>query len=251
MDLALLGGAFFAGMLMFLAPCTLPIVPGYLAFIAGIPLSALSNPASKASARGKVVKNALAFILGFSLIFIALGASAGLLGIFIGPWRYVLAKLGGVVIIFFGLTMLGFVPLSALAKDRRIKLPAFLELGRLSSSMLIGALFALGWSPCIGPILGTVLLIASSSSTALYGALLLAVFSIGLAVPFLFAALLVNETTTLLSKLDGFIKWLNIIGGVGLIVGGVLLLTGATSLFITWAYQIFDSTAYGALLNYL
>ncbi len=251
MDLALFGGAFLAGMLMSLAPCTLPIVPAYLAFIAGIPLSALSNPAAKTSARRKVVINALAFIVGFSLVFIVLGASAGLLGVFVGPWRYTLSKLGGIVLILFGLTMLGFTPLSALSRDRRIKLPAFLELGRLSSSLLIGALFALGWSPCIGPILGTVLLIASTSSTAWYGAALLAIFSLGLGVPFLLAALLVNETTTLLSKLSGVIKWLTIIGGAGLILGGVLLLTGATDIVVGWGYQLFNSTGYGALLNYL
>ncbi len=251
MDPVLFSGAFLAGMLMFLAPCTLPIVPAYLAFIAGIPLSALSNPAAKASARRKVVKNALAFIIGFSLMFIALGASAGLIGTFVGPWRYALSKLGGVLIILFGLTMLGVVPLSALSRERHIKLPAFLELGRLSSSMLIGALFALGWSPCIGPILGTVLLIASASSTALHGVLLLAIFSAGLAVPFFLAALLVSETTVVLSKLDGFITWLNWIGGAALILGGVLMLTGMTDIFVGWGYQLFNSTGYGALLNYL
>lgn len=250
MDWALFGGTFLAGMLMFLAPCTLPIVPGYLAFIAGIPLSALSNPASKSNARRKVVLNALAFVLGFSLIFIALGASAGLLGIFIGPWRYALAKLGGIIILFFGLTMLGFIPLSAFARDRRIRLPAFLELGRPSSSLLIGTLFALGWSPCIGPILGTVLLIASSSSTALYGAALLTVFSLGLAVPFLLSAALVSESTTLLSKLSGVVRVLTLVGGWGLIIGGILLLTGSTQYVVEWGYRLFGSTGYGALLNY-
>ena len=250
MDVALFGGVFLAGILMFLAPCTLPIVPAYLAFIAGIPLSALSNPAAKRSARRAVVKNALAFVVGFSLVFIALGASAGLFCVFIGPWRYALAKLAGVVFIVFGLTMLGVTPLSALARERRIKLPAFLELGRPSSSLLIGALFALGWSPCIGPILGTVLLIASASSTALYGAALLALFSAGLAVPFLLAALLVSETTALLSRLAGVVRWLNIIGGGFLIAVGILLVTGATDLVVGWGYQLFWSTGYGALLNY-
>src|SRR3989338_373409 len=250
MDVALFGGVFLAGFLMFLAPCTLPIVPAYLAFFAGIPLSALSKRAAKRSARRAVVKNALAFVVGFSLVFIALGASAGLFGVFIGPWRYALAKLAGVVFIVFGLTMLGVTPLSALARERRIKLPAFLELGRPSSSLLIGALFALGWSPCIGPILGTVLLIASASSTALYGAALLALFSAGLAVPFLLCALLVSETTALLSKFAGIIRWLTVAGAAGLILVGVLMLTGATDLVVGWGYEIFNSTGYGALLNY-
>lgn len=250
MDAALFGGAFIAGLLMFLAPCTLPIVPGYLAFIAGIPLSALSNPAAKRSARRVVFRNALAFVLGFSAVFILLGASAGLLGAFVGPWRYVLARLGGLIIIIFGLTMLGVVPLPLLSQERRMRLPSFLVLGRLPSSALIGILFALGWSPCIGPILGTVLLIASSSSTVLYGMLLLATFSLGLAIPFLLTALVVTESTVLLSRMSGFIHWLSIFGGVSLILGGVLMLTNTTALFVEWGYRLFNSTGYGALLNY-
>lgn len=250
MDIVLFAGTFVAGMLMFLAPCTLPIVPGYLAFIAGIPLSALSNPVAKRSARKAVFKNALAFVIGFSVIFIILGASAGLLGVFVGPWRYALAKLGGVILIFFGLTMLGLVRLPVLSGEKHIRLPAFLTLGRLPSSALIGALFALGWSPCIGPILGTVLLIASSSATVLYGALLLAIFSLGLAVPFLLTALIVTESTVFLSRIGGLLKWLNIIGGTGLVLGGILMLTGKITLFVEWGYWLFSATGYGALLNY-
>jgi len=250
MDVSLFVGAFVAGMLMFLAPCTLPVVPGYLAFIAGIPLSALTNPAAKRGARKVVFKNALAFVFGFSAVFILLGASAGLLGIFIGPWRYVLAKFGGVVLILFGITMLGMVRVPLLSGERHAKLPSFLKLGYLSSSALIGVLFALGWSPCIGPILGTVLLIASNSATVYYGAMLLAVFSLGLAVPFLLTALIVTESTVFLSRISGFTKWLSIIGGVGLIVGGVLMLTGTTQLLVDWFYGLFGITGYGALLNY-
>ncbi len=251
MDLPLFVGAFVAGMLMFLAPCTLPIVPGYLAFIAGIPLSALSNPSARASARRAVLKNSLAFVLGFSIIFILLGASAGLLGTFIGPWRFVVAKLGGVVIILFGLTMLGLLPLDFISRERHIRLPSFLTLGKLPSSALIGALFAFGWSPCIGPILGTVLLLASGSATAWYGAGLLAVFSAGLAVPFLLCGALVSETTVFLSHLSGFVRVLTLVGGVSLILGGVLMLTGTVDLFVAQGYTLFHEWGFDALLKYL
>jgi cytochrome c-type biogenesis protein len=251
LHLPLVVGAFVAGMLMFLAPCTLPIVPGYLAFIAGIPLSALKNPAARRSARRVVVHNALAFILGFSAVFIALGASAGFIGVLIGPWRYAVSKLAGVIVIIFGLMMLGLLPNSLLSRERHLRLPHFLILGRVSSSALIGALFALGWSPCIGPILGTVLLVASTSATAVYGAFLLAVFSLGLGLPFLLAALLVSESTLFLLRLSGMIAVLNIIGGVGLILGGVLMLTGAIDLFVPWAYGFLHNFGYGTLLNYL
>lgn len=250
MDLALFVGAFVAGMLMFLAPCTLPIVPGYLAFIAGIPISALNDPASKRRARSIVFRNALAFVIGFSVVFIVLGASAGLLGTFIGPWRYALAKVGGFIVILFGLTMLGLIPVRFLNQDRHIRLPSFLILGRLSSSALIGALFALGWSPCIGPILGTVLLIASNSATVFYGALLLATFSAGLAVPFLLTAWAISESTVFLSRIGGFVKVLSVVGGLGLVFGGFLMLAGYTDTLVGWAYQVFEHTGYGALLNY-
>lgn len=251
MDFALFAGAFVAGMLMFLAPCTLPVVPGYLAFIAGIPLSALSDPAAKRHAWRIVFKNALAFVAGFSVVFMLLGASAGLLGTFVGPWRYLLAQAGGLIVILFGLTMLGVIPLRFLTQERHLRLPSFLVLGRLSSSALIGALFALGWSPCIGPILGTVLLIASNSATVLYGILLLATFSAGLAVPFLLTALLVSESTVFLSRIGGFVRWLSIIGGLGLVFGGALMFFGYTDVFVGWAYRIFDTTGYGELLKYL
>ena len=251
MDLPLFVGAFVAGILMFLAPCTLPIVPGYLAFIAGIPLSALSNPAAKKSARRVVFLNALAFVIGFSVIFILLGVAAGFLGVLIGPWRYLLSKAAGAIIILFGLTMLGLLPTSFISRERHLRLPSFLILGRMPSSALIGALFALGWSPCIGPILGTVLLVASTSSTALYGALLLGVFSLGLSIPFLLCALLVTETTTLLARIGGVVRILTLVGGVGLVAVGVLMLTGVMDMFIANGYSLFGEWGYNTLLDYL
>ena len=133
LSLPLMVGAFVAGFLMFLAPCTLPIVPGYLAFIAGN--------------RQKVLRNAAAFVLGFSIIFILLGASAGLFGIVVGSWRFVLGRIGGVLIILFGLTMLGVFEVPFLSRERHIRLPGFITVGHPSGSFIIGALFALGWSP--------------------------------------------------------------------------------------------------------
>jgi cytochrome c-type biogenesis protein len=250
-ELPLIIGSFVAGVLMFLAPCTLPIVPGYLAFIAGVPLSALQNPSSARVARRAVLRNALAFVLGFSLVFIALGASAGLIGSLVGPWRYLIARAGGVIIIIFGLTMLGLIPLSLINRERHVRLPSFLVLGRTSSSALIGAIFALGWSPCIGPILGTVLLIASNGATAAYGALLLAMFSLGLAVPFLLCAYLISEASVFLSRISGFVRVLSLVGGTGLVLAGILMLTGDMAYFSQWGYELFHAWGYDALLDYL
>jgi cytochrome c-type biogenesis protein len=229
--------AFLAGVLMFLAPCTLPIVPGYLAFIAG--------------GEGRVVRNAIFFVLGFAVVFIVLGSFAGLIGSFILPWKNVISRVAGVIIILFGLTMLGVLRLPMLSSEAHIKLPKFLSLGHPQSSFLVGALFALGWSPCIGPILGTVLLVASTSLTVVQGAILLAVFSFGLGIPFILSAMLLNKAGEMFAKWGRATVVLSKIGGVILICIGVLMVLGDMGLLITWGYGLFDSWGYSKLLNYL
>jgi cytochrome c-type biogenesis protein len=235
---------------MFLAPCTLPIVPGYLAFISGISLGKGLDDSARRQARALVLRNALSFVLGFSAVFILLGASAGFVGAALGPSRYLLARLGGLIIILFGVTMLGVhVPLLSL--ERRITVPRFLSLGRPESSFLLGVLFALGWSPCIGPILGTILLIASTSSLVAEGAILLGIFSLGLALPFLLTAVLIYEATALFERIGMVVKLLSILGGLFLIFIGVLMLVGRMDLLIVWGYGLFDFLGYKRLLDYL
>lgn len=232
----LIVGAFVAGFLMFLAPCTLPIVPGYLAFIA--------------AGRG-VMRNAFAFVLGFSVLFILLGASAGLFGLVVGAWRYEIARLGGVILILFGLTMLGTLRLPFISAEHHVRLPKFLTLGTMSSSFLIGALFALGWSPCIGPILGSVLFLASASATALSGAILLGVFSLGLGLPFLLTALLLEKAQSWAVKTAAVAHYVSYVGGVLLIGIGLLMLFNMTGLLVSWGYGALDMFGYDRLLNYL
>ena len=229
---------------MFLAPCTLPIVPGYLAFIAG-------SPSDKAGgSRKRIVWNALAFVVGFSIVFIALGASAGLIGSFIGPWKNLISRIAGALIILFGITMLGLIRLPALSSEYHIRIPKFLILGRWQSSLLIGALFALGWSPCIGPILGTILFLASGSATALSGALLLGVFSLGLGVPFLLTAVLMQSGQNMFGKWGTTSKVLSYLGGAILILIGVLMLTDHMGLLIEWGFKFFEGP-YDRLLKYM
>lgn len=230
---------------MFLAPCTLPIVPGYLAFIAGVPAG------QAGSSRRRIVINALAFVIGFSVVFIILGSFAAALGALLGPWRPLIARAAGAVIILFGLTMLGVFNIPLLSGERRIRLPRWLSLGHPHSSFLIGALFALGWSPCIGPILGTILFLASASATALKGAALLAVFSLGLAVPFLLCAWLISRAEGLIARAGAVTRTLSVMGGVMLIILGVLMLTNTMGVLITWGFGAFDGAGYSALLKYL
>jgi cytochrome c-type biogenesis protein len=237
--LTLAPAAFLAGILMFLAPCTLPIVPGYLAFIAGAGAS-----------RRRVVLNAIAFVLGFSIVFILLGTFAAEAGSFLGPWRDTLGRIAGAIIIIFGLTMLGVIRVPVLSAERRMAIPHFLTIGKVQSSGLIGALFALGWSPCIGPILGSILLFASGSATAAQGALLLAVFSLGLGLPFILTALLLNEAGALISRYSKFVNILSVVGGVVLILLGVLMLMGDMGLLVTWGFSALNGP-YSRLLQYM
>lgn len=233
-ELALIPGALLAGFLMFLAPCTLPIVPGYLAFIAG--------------GQDKIMRNAIAFVLGFSVVFILLGAFAGFLGALVGPWRTLIAQLAGLLLILFGLTMFG-VRVPFLSGERHIAVSS-LVVGRILSSFAIGMLFALGWSPCVGPILGTILLLASQSATSLQGALLLGIFSLGLAIPFLLTAYFINSAGNIFNRIGHFTTAFTYFGGVMLIAVGLLMLSGKMGLFVSWGLSFFN-TFYHALLPYM
>jgi cytochrome c-type biogenesis protein len=236
---SLIPAAFLAGVLMFLAPCTLPIVPGYLAFIAG------------GTERGRMVRNAVAFVVGFSVIFVLLGTFAAALGSLLSPWREALARAAGALIILFGLTMLGLLHLPILTEEWRARIPKFLTVGRWESSALIGALFAVGWSPCIGPILGSILFIASVSATALEGALLLAVFSLGLGVPFVLSAIFMEKISGWFARAAKIVMILSYVGGVILVLIGFLMLTGQLGLLVTWGFGLFDFAGYKTLLNHL
>lgn len=251
LELGFVIAVFIAGILMFLAPCTLPLVPAYLAFISGVSKDELQNPETRAKARRTIIINGAAFVVGFSLVFIIFGVLAGLLGAQIAQYRIILGQIGGGLIILFGLMMLGVIRIAPLMQDRRMKLPGFLTPGKPSSSLVIGSSFAFGWTPCVGPVLASVLLIASTSTTAWTGAALLAVFSLGLAIPFMLTAFLYSRADKLIGKMGGVSKWINYIGGAFLILLGYLLLTNQFGLTIEYGYKFFDFFNYDSLLNYL
>jgi cytochrome c-type biogenesis protein len=236
----LLVGAFVAGLGMFLAPCTLPLVPGYLAFIAG----------GASASRAAVLRNAIAYVVGFSVVFILLGTFAVAIGHTLGVWRLYLPRVAGAITILFGLTMLG-VRIPWLSGERHLKFPKWLIIGRPESSFLIGALFALGWSPCIGPILGTILFIASGSANALSGAILLAIFSLGMGLPFILCALLMDAAGGVVRKLSMVTQFFSTLGGVVLVALGVLMLFDKMGLLVTWGFSLFDWLGYSSLLNHL
>lgn len=251
MEFSLIIPAFIAGLLTFLAPCTLPLVPGYLGFISGVSLGDLKNPDKIKTTRQKIFLNGLLYIIGFSLVFIILGSLFGLGGGALIKYRLYLSRLGGLFIIFFGLFMLGILKLSFLNFEKHLGVAKALKPGNPGSSLLFGATFAFGWTPCIGPILGSILMLAASSATIGRGAFLLAIFSLGLAAPFLLIAAGIGSASTYLSKLNKYLNLISIIGGVFLIFLGVLLLTDNLIVWTSYFYRIFGFINYNDLLEYL
>lgn len=211
--------AFLAGVLSFLSPCVLPLVPAYVSFITGLSLDELRHT-PKAS---KTMGNTLAFISGFSAVFIALGASSSMLGGLLLRYQDYLRIGGGVLTIIFGLFIAGFLKLDFLMREKRFHLHEG-PTGYVGA-FLIGMSFAAGWTPCIGPILGTILIYASSQGSALYGLELLAVYSLGLAVPFILATLTINIFFRYTRKIQPFMKAIMIFSGLVLISFGIILLT--------------------------
>lgn len=218
--------AFTAGVLSFLSPCVLPLVPSYIGFLTGLSLDEMS------SRRRVAFTHALAFVLGFSLVFLVLGASATALGRVLNYHRVWLERLGGVLIIFFGLVCLGVVKIRALQAERRLHLQNK-PLGYLGS-VIVGMAFAAGWTPCIGPILGGIFTLASASDTVGRGMALLGSYSAGLAVPFLIAAWAVDGFLEWFQKFRRYLPWVMRASGALLVLVGVLLLTGQFTRLAGW-----------------
>ncbi|MBI3305275.1 sulfite exporter TauE/SafE family protein [Candidatus Parcubacteria bacterium] len=247
----LLAPAFMAGLLTFLAPCTLPLVPGYLGFISGVSLDDLQTSEKAARLRLKIFLNGLLFVLGFSLVFIFFGTAAGLAGRGLLPYRIWLTRIAGVFVIIFGLFMLGVLRIPFLARARRLRVPALFKRGKPMSSLVLGAAFGFGWTPCVGPILGSILFLASTAATAGQGALLLAIFSLGLAVPFLTIALGIGSASAYLAQVSRYLHVVSVVGGIFLVLLGILLVTGKTYVLIAYGYRLFNFIQYDRLLNYL
>jgi cytochrome c-type biogenesis protein len=211
--------AFVAGILSFLSPCVLPLVPGYVSLISGATVEDLQS--SDRRMLGTVMLHSLTFILGFSVVFIALGAVATGIGQFANQYHNLLAKLAGIIVIVFGLHLTGLLKIKALYADKRLH-----DVKGGSSafgSFAVGFAFAFGWTPCIGPILATILVFAGAQETVFKGVLLLAIYSAGLAVPFLLTSLGVDRFLGFYTRFRRHLHTVEVISGVLLIVVGVLI----------------------------
>ena len=227
-------GIFFAGLLSFLSPCVLPLVPPYLTYLAGVSLDQIApdDDVVAKDVRRRALINAVFFVLGFTCVFVALGAGASSFSQVVRQNQEILSIIAGIVIIIMGLHFLGLFKIGLLYREARFQVDADVARGAtVAGSFIMGLAFAFGWTPCIGPILGVILGIASARDTVGEGAFMLGVYSLGLGVPFILAAFFAGPFMRFLSR---FRKHL---GSVEKLMGGLLVLTGI--LFLTGGMEIF------------
>lgn len=246
---ALIIPAFFAGLLAFLAPCTLPMVPAYLGFISGASAQeALGD--TNGRLRSKIFFNGVAFVLGFSVIFVLFGVFAGYIGHFFPGYRLWLSRIGGAFVILFGLFMLGVFKMPFLSREYRAHIRSPFAQGSYANAFALGAAFGTGWTPCIGPILGSILLLATTQGSVGSGAFLLGVFAFGLSIPFLTVAAALGTAEKAIQRITPYLNWISRASGVLLIVLGFFLITNSMGTVIAFMYRLFSFFHYDALVNY-
>ncbi len=241
--------AFTAGILSFISPCVLPLVPPYMAYIAGVNLQQLAgqgstNGGEAAAAKpmmGRVLLIALVFVLGFSTVFVILGASASAIGQLLRAYMDTLSKVAGVLIIIMGLHFLGIFRLSFLMREYRLNVDA--KPATVLGAYVMGLAFALGWTPCIGPVLATILAIAAQEQSVQKGALLLSVYSAGLGVPFLLAAAMMGPFMAFIKRFRRHMELVEKAMGTFLVITGVMFLTGSIQRISVWLIETFPGLA--------
>jgi len=222
------GLALLAGMASFLSPCVFSLVPAYVGYLGGRAAGEAGSEDGRSN-RWVTFSHGLAFVLGFSTVFVLLGVAAAFAGGLLYDLRFWLSKIGGIVVIIFGLHMIGVLHIPFLAYDTRVQQAPDPKLGYLSSA-LMGVFFSAGWSPCVGPVLGAILTLAINGGSISLGAMLLTAYSVGLAIPFLIAALGIGWVTTILKKYDKTMRYVEIAMGVILVIIGVMLFAGVFEL---------------------
>lgn len=241
-------GAFIAGVLSFISPCVLPLIPGYLSFISGVSLEemrglqpvaagaaggtlAVSTGVS-AAAKRQVIVTSLFFILGFSLVFVSLGASATFLGQYLMERLTIFGKVAGVLLIIFGLHTIGVFKIPFLLNEARVQ--ANTKPASMIGAVIVGISFAFGWTPCIGPILSAILLVAAQQESVNQGIVLLSIYSLGLAIPFLLTAIAINQFFTAFKKIRRHYHAIEIVSGLLMIVIGLLIFFNRFTIIAQW-----------------
>jgi len=230
--------ALIAGLVSFLSPCVLPLVPPYLIYLTGATIEHVANEEAVSSSRRAVMISALLFVLGFSTVFVLLGASASLIGGLIRAWSAQLAIVAGIAIIAMGLHFLGLTRIGLLMREGRLPIPKPVGLW---GAYVMGLAFAFGWTPCIGPILAAILSVAAAEATVTKGAGLLAVYSAGLGIPFLIAAFMVEQFSSLFARMRRHLATVERAMGVLMVLTGIGFLTGSVSAISIWLLDTFPA----------
>lgn len=230
--------ALAAGIISFLSPCVLPLVPPYLIYLTGATIEHVANDEKPQVSKRAVMLSALVFVLGFSTVFVALGASASLIGGWIRAWSAQLSIVAGIVIILMGLHFLGLTRIGFLMREGRLPIPKPVGLW---GAYVMGLAFAFGWTPCIGPILAAILSVAASEATVTKGAGLLAVYSAGLGIPFLIAAFMVERFSSVFARMKKHLATVERAMGVLMILVGIGFLTGAVTDVSIWLLETFPA----------
>ncbi|MGA0541624.1 cytochrome c biogenesis CcdA family protein [Neotabrizicola sp. VNH66] len=228
--------ALVAGVLSFLSPCVLPVVPPYLAYMGGITMGEMKGGGS---ARWRILLPALFFVMGLSVIFLLLGFTASAFGTFFLSNQVLFARIAGAVIIVFGLHFLGVIRIPVL--NREARLDAGDRGGSALGAFVLGLAFAAGWTPCIGPQLGTILSLAAQSDSVGRGTLLLGIYAVGLGLPFLLSALFIERAMGVMNRLKPHMKWIERAMGALLLIVGLMMVTGAFTDFSWWLLEIFET----------
>lgn len=232
-------GTFLAGLLSFLSPCVLPLVPPYLCFLAGMTLEDMTGETETKAQSGRVMRAAIAFVLGFSTVFVALGATATTIGGALGAYLDYFAMAAGIVIIILGLHFLGIFRIGYLFREARFHVAA--KPAGMVGAYIVGLAFAFGWTPCVGPILAAILLLAGSEDSVQQGALLLFIYSLGIGLPFLAAALAIKPFMAFFTRFRRYLGHVEKAMGGLLVLTGILFLTGNMSVIGFWLLETFPA----------
>jgi len=233
-----IGAAFLAGLISFVSPCVLPIVPPYLAYLAGVSFSELSNDEQRTEvASRRILLSSIAFVLGFTTVFVALGATASIIGQTLAQYFNILSIIAGIIIAIMGLHFLGVFRIGLLYREARIDVQR--KPAGLLGAYIIGLAFAFGWTPCVGPVLAAILFVAGSEETAARGAGLLAVYSLGIGIPFILAGAFAGRFINWANRFKQHMHRIEQAMGILLILTGILFMTGQMSRIAQWLLETF------------
>ncbi|OGX33932.1 MAG: cytochrome C biogenesis protein [Omnitrophica WOR_2 bacterium RIFCSPLOWO2_12_FULL_51_24] len=230
--------AFIAGLLSFLSPCVLPLIPSYISYITGITFGELTQEVLPKRIRLLTAVHSLLFILGFTMIFVLLGLSLTFAGGLISQHRQIISKIGGIIIVIFGLNITGVIKLGFLQNEKKVEIKS--KPAGYFGSFLIGSTFALGWTPCVGPLLASILLLGSTEKEIMKGAALLFSYSLGLALPFFVTSLLINNFLVYFKAIKKYLRVISVITGIFLIAVGIMIFTNSFGALAGYAGRLFS-----------